>query len=72
MGSINALFAEGNRGLTKPLPDFPEIEREVARERLFGGGPAIVGLARLDPLLAVVALAVSHDFILWARCHRPV
>src|SRR5215831_13888178 len=57
VGSVYSLLAKGTRGFTEPLPGVQQVFREVGREVLFCGGPAVVLLARFDPLMAVVALS---------------
>lgn len=59
MRGVDPLLAELHGRLAKALPGLSEIVREIARERGFGGRPAVVHLAGSDPGLAVVALVAA-------------
>src|SRR6266851_871443 len=53
---VDALITEGDGRLAYAFPCLPQIVGEILREGGFRGGPAVVRLVFLDPLLAVVAL----------------
>jgi hypothetical protein len=61
MRGVDPLFAECRGGLAEPLPRVEQILGKVARQRGFGRRPAVVRCARLNPLLAVIALVSGHD-----------
>src|SRR5215204_149158 len=58
--SVDPLLAELCCRPPQALPRVAEVFRQVARECSLGRRPAVVGLAGLDPLLAVVALVAGH------------
>jgi len=60
MRGIDTLLTESDGSLSQPLPGFSKVLRKVLREGLFRRAPAIVSGARLDPLLAVIALTAIH------------
>jgi hypothetical protein len=61
---VDALRTEVRGGFAQALPRVSQVFGEISRQRGFGGRPAVVRLALLDPLLAVVALVPGHDAIL--------
>lgn len=59
-GRVDPLRSETGGRFPEPLPGIPQIFTEVAHQRRFRSGPAVVSLARFDPLFAVMALPPAH------------
>jgi hypothetical protein len=60
---VDPLVAKRDSGLAQPFPRIPKIFGQILRQRRFGGGPAVVRFALLDPLLAVVTPSTVHGQI---------
>src|SRR6187401_109071 len=60
MRRVHTLVAELGRCVPKPLPGVAKIFRQVFRQCLFRGRPAVVLNALGDPLLAVETLVSLH------------
>jgi hypothetical protein len=60
---VDPLIAKSGCGFPQPLVGVFQILGQVSGERRFGRGPAVVGFAWLDQLLAMVALASGHPGI---------
>jgi hypothetical protein len=57
---VDPLLTELDDGFAQPLVGVLQVFGEIFRERVFGGGPAVVRFAFRDPLLAVVTLVRFH------------
>ena len=63
VGSVYTLFSERCSGFAQAFVRVSKIVGKVSRESLLGCCPAVMSVARLDPLLAVVALIAIHDLL---------
>jgi len=71
MRRVDVLLTEFDGGFPQAFPRIAQVFRQIFRQRLFGGRPAVVFGASGDPLLAVetlMGLADGHEAIRSRAC----